>query len=84
MRGRISILTALSLCQFRLIAKRLARLLRETVLPLAPFETADLISRTGIAAVVCLKTGANAHRLILFAENCLNQQSRFRGEWGEG
>ena len=48
---------------------RLARLLRETVLPLAPFETADLISRTAIAAVVCLKTGANAHRLILFAEN---------------
>ena len=38
-------------------------------------ETADLISRTALAAVVCLKTGANAHRLILFAENGLNQQS---------
>ena len=40
-----------------------------------PKEAADLISRTAIAAVVCLKTGANAHRLILFAENGLNQQS---------
>ena len=26
------------------------------------YETADLISRTALAAVVCLKTGANAHR----------------------
>ena len=43
--------------------------------PLPLSETADLISRTAIAAVVCLKTGANAHRLILFAENGLNQQS---------
>ena len=42
-------------------------------------ETADLISRTALAAVVCLKTGANAHRLILFAENGLNQQSHSGG-----
>ena len=47
-------------------------------------ETADLISHTALAAVVCLKTGANAHRLILFAENGLNQQSPRNGARGAG
>ena len=47
-------------------------------------EIADLISRIALASVVCLKTGANAHRLILFAENGLNQQSLGEGAGGEG
>lgn len=43
--------------------------------PLKLERIVDLISRTALAAVVCPKTGANAHRLILLAENALLQQS---------
>jgi len=47
------------------------------------FLTADLISPNALAAVVCPKTGTNAHRLILCTENALNPQSVREKVWGE-
>ena len=52
--------------------------------PAPLLETADLISRTALAAVACPQTGANARRLILFAEDTTTSAVSAPPEGGEG